>query len=366
MINRCIHLNPNAHTIAAAMGKRDLSKYGASVVRTICSLAHHGKPDPLVGEVSNSLRSENPGDANPQTFIVSMDALGRSLAMQRDLSTNVFSAGGAFVATDVSSPIAPMLRAVSRVAASGATIITGLTGNWALPLELTSATMSWVPETGTAATVSATAGTFGRFTLGLNRLSGAVSFSNQLAAQRADTEAFLSASLIAAWGAGFDIGALVGTGVSGQPCGLFNQAGTNTVTFGAAATAAKALSFEELIANNNGIGEQVRFIAHPGVKTKWAATARYAGGLPLWTDDDKIFGRDVRTTTALGTGQIVAADWEHVILGMWGGPDGAVRVTVNPFTDALKDQTQIVVSAYGDSGSYRPLTVAVSADSAVQ
>ena len=289
----------------------------------------------------------------------------------RAVSTSVYSSGGAFVGTDVGA-IEPALRASSVCARAGARILTGLKNNLAIPLEKTVTTFSWLPE---VVTVDATQtdGTAGQLNLSPNRLVGSTSISNQADIQTGGVLAqFLIESLTAGIGRAIDLAATSGSGVSGQPIGIFNRSGVSTVTFGAAATWAKLVgtsSFENQVLNSNLDSANLRWISHPNIKAKFKSVQRFSNAAEtLWDSDrDYIGAHEAYTTTSVSsTTGLVCGSFDKLVIGFFGGAASNVRLIVNPYTNSLADRINFVVECLADVGVVRPEAFCIAADSAVQ
>lgn len=339
---------------------KDLSKYRSGVLDWIQAQAEGKKAFNIATEVSTDARLRDGASLldSDQGLLVSFDAL----MANRGLSENVYGAGGALVGDEMAKP-ADALRNVSRLGQAGATILTGLQGNYTLPLGVSDITLSWLAS---GASITPTNITTGAFSMSPNRLAGALNWSFQLDTQSPDAGAFFADMIANAAMAKIDQAGLSGSGVSGEPLGILNQAGTNAVDFGGvAATLAKATTFESQIAAANGVPENTRFIANGDVKARWSQIQRWTGAsVALWSDDDTILGRKAYTTTGMTSGRIVAGDFSKFLVGVWGA-GGPMRLLVNKYTNALQGQISLTVEMLADVGAYKPACFSVSTSSAI-
>ncbi len=105
--------------------------------------------------------------------------------------------------------------------------------------------------------------------------------SRQLLAQNSlGVENFVRDSLLASIGSAIDKGALSGDGLA-EPLGILNNANTNQVEFGAAATRAKALAFQDALTADN-VGNtpdaSLGYVTSFAVASKWQQIAEVATG----------------------------------------------------------------------------------------
>ena len=131
--------------------------------------------------------------------------------------------------------------------------------------------------------------------------------------------AFVIESLTRGLGAGLDRAALQGIGVAGEPLGLLNRSGTQTVTFGGAATFAKAVSFEAKISGANGDDDNIVFVADPDVREKWRTLQRYTGSsTALWEGSRCANRRSVRNGDKWPNRTDPRRGFEKLVFPTWG------------------------------------------------
>jgi HK97 family phage major capsid protein len=352
-----------------SLSRKELAAYPSSLYSLLRDIAANPGGPPrknLAAEISIDLARGNTllaeiDDESERAVLVSTALLMRTLAV------GTYGLGGAFLADDVDvMDMSLMLRPASVCVRAGATVLPILQTPISIPRETSATTFSWLPEVGT---VTAADSIVGALNLGSHKIMGATSLSSQLSAQvGAILTAKLVASLQAGLGAAFDAAALAGSGVSGSPLGIFNEAGTGSVTFGGAATLAKAIDFQTQPLNNDGRVDRLAYVAPPNVRAKWLAIPQFANGSDtLWEEDETVIGRPAFTTTAVPAASILCGDFSTMYLAFFAPTnEPAIRVVVNPFSSALAGQIQLVVSALGDAGVIRPNLFVKSADSAVQ
>jgi HK97 family phage major capsid protein len=232
------------------------------------------------------------------------------------LNTTSAPAGGFLVANDIGSQIEFALRSASVCIRAGARVLPGLRSDLTLGRETQEVTYDWLAE---LEEVSAPDSEYGAVRLTPHRLCGMTTISTQLNAQAPDLSAFVVDSLTAGIGAGFDCAAIQGDGFAGQSLGLLNRSAVKTVTFGGAATWAKAVNFEKQITAANGDDDSISFVANPDVREKWRTLERFSGGgRALWEDGNICAGRNAYVTTNCPTTKILAGDFSKLIFPTWG------------------------------------------------
>ena len=212
-------------------------------------------------------------------------------ALCRGLVANVYGSGGALAGSTVSGEIEPLLRPASVVVRAGARVLTNLVGDLSIGRELSATTFSWLHE---LEEITESDSSFGALNLTPHRCGGATSISSQLDQQTGGIiSEFLMASLARGVGSALDVAALAGTGTLGQPLGLFSTPNVKTVTFGGAATWAKALDFVTQPAAADADDDKPnirRYASGPGQVD--ANLAAFTGSsTALWNDGDTRCGQ---------------------------------------------------------------------------
>jgi HK97 family phage major capsid protein len=341
------------------LSARELRDYGASLHRSILDLAGRKKASGVAGDVSRAIAATS-DQLSDRELYVQLDGLRTS----RELNTRGLSAGtqnlGGYLVGTAMSDVEQVLRPASVLIQAGARVVQ-LQGNMALRREMTAATAQWLAETDT---VTEQTETFGQATLTPHRCSAFLTLTRQLQIQvDPDASDLLVESMRKSIGVGIDKVALVGTGVTGEPSGIFNTTGVQTVTFSAAATWANALSFISKVAGQNATDANITFISHPSVREKWMNVQRFSGSsTSLWSDDDTIAGKPALVTTNCGATQICCGDFSMTLIGLW----GAARVTVDPYNQALSEKIRLFVTQLADVAVAYPAAFCINSGSAVQ
>jgi HK97 family phage major capsid protein len=346
------------------LSENDTRDLPLAAYRALCQLGS-GRPvtDALALHTDAELRKaaeKIPGhkqfDENQRGLFLPLQALCRGLV------TNLFGAAGAFVGTDQDA-VEYMLRPFSAAVAAGARVISGLRGNVSIPREVTDTTFDWRLE---IETISETDPGVGAIALTPHRLAGATAISSQLETQSARiVSQFLLEALSRGIGAGIDTAALVGSGVSGQPAGVYSSADVCTVTFSGAAVWAKILSYVKQIATNNADDESISFIGHPAVREKHATIQRFTGVADtLWNvDAGTVAGKKAFVTTSMPTTGLIAGDFSKMLIATFGED---APILINPFTQSLAGRVSFVATVFADIALLRGNVFCKNSDSAVQ
>lgn len=278
--------------------------------------------------------------------------IGPNGRYQRDLSTGTVGAGGAIVETTVLAPnFIELLRNAMMVRAMGATILSGLQGNIAIPRQTGPTTANWVAQGGAAGESDMT---FSQVTLGPKTVHAIQDFTRELLLQGSpDIEGLVRADLALVLAIAIDLAALHGTGASNQPTGLAATAGIGSVaggTNGAVPTWDNIVDLETQVANQNAAVDRLGYLTNSRVRGRLKRQAIVTGqavfvwgGMPgSGTSFDSLPGttpigrmsvmneypagvsNNVSSTLTKGTSTGVCSaiffgNWRDLLIGEWGG-----------------------------------------------
>jgi HK97 family phage major capsid protein len=224
------------------------------------------------------------------------------------------------------------------------------------------ATAYWLPETGA---VTASDQSMGQLALTPHRLAADTLYSKELVMQSSiDIEGMVRNDIAKVMAIERDRAALHGLNAGGEPLGIFNTTGLSTaVTFGAAATWAKILSFETNLAASNALVGNPVFITTPGTRGKWKNAVRFANTqTPLWADDNTVNGYKAIATNQVASDKVVFGNFGDLIVADWAGID----VVVDPYSAKKNGQIEVTVTIWTDIGIRHPVSFCVSTDSGAQ
>lgn len=258
--------------------------------------------------------------------------------VKRDLNTSDDSSviaqdfrGGDFI---------DVLRNASSVMQAGATMLTGLKGNVAIPKKTAGASAGWISTEGAAASESEP--TFGQVTMTPKTLGAFTDITRLMMMQSSpDIEALVRDDLSRALALAIDLGALQGSGSSGQPTGIKNVSGVNKPTSFAAAnpTFAEVVALETAVAEDNALLGNLSYILPAGMYGALKTTAK-ASGQGLFVVEQP--GNTVNGYRAIVSNQVTAGDlffgnFADLLIGMYGGLD----ILVDPYTASSSGTVRI-------------------------
>ena len=232
-----------------------------------------------------------------------------------------------------------VLRNSSSVMQAGATMLRGLQGNVVIPKKTVGSAGGWIATEGAAAAES-------EFTTGSVTMSpkviGAFTDATRLLLQQSslDVENLIRNDLTQALATAIDLGALAGTGSSGQPTGISATSGINTTTFAAATpTWAEIVAMESAVANDNALSGSLGYICRPAdfgtLKTveKASGTAQF-----VVNPDNSMNGYNVVRSNQVTSGDFYFGNFADLLIGMYGGLD----ITVDPYALSTSGGVRIV------------------------
>jgi HK97 family phage major capsid protein len=344
--------------------KTELARY--SLKRMIDSVARCGVPDGFERELHQQ--------AEKDTGERAMGVYVPWQVFARDLNATTFGEGSALVQTSIGALIA-LLRNVCAVIRLGATTITGVRGNLALPKQTSAASAYALPET---ATVAKSTQTVDQVLLTPTRVSISTEFSRELQLQSSvDIEDFITEDLRRVLGIAWDKFMLFGSGTNSEPSGLLHTDCVGSLLFGGAPSFGKLISFETALASANAIQPDSRcaYLTSPATRAILKNTPKVAAStFPIfcWEPGDFKDGSDdgmvnsfraAVTNQISGTNQVFFGDWRSLIFATWGaGPD----VIVNPYSRDLDSVTRITMHSFCGVAVRYPQSFCISGDAGNQ
>lgn len=235
-----------------------------------------------------------------------------------------------------------VLRNASSVMQAGARMLNGLSGDVKIPRKSTAASAGWIASEGGDSSESEM--TVGSVTMTPKTLGAHTDVTRQLLIQSSlDVEALIRDDLASAIATAIDLGALSGSGSSGQPEGIKNTSGINTVDFGTAPdlvpTFAQVVEMETKVAEDNALLGNLAYIMgatmYGALKTteKATNTAQFVvepGGT--------INGYRAIVSNQAASGDAYFGNFSDLLVGMFGGLD----IVVDPYTASKSGTVRVV------------------------
>jgi HK97 family phage major capsid protein/HK97 family phage prohead protease len=262
------------------------------------------------------------------------------LRNKRDLTAGTNNAGGFTVATELmADSFIEMLRNRAVVMRAGATMMSGLVGNVAIPRQSAAATAYWVAENN-APTESQQ--TLAQVTMSPKTVGAWTDISRRLLIQSSiDVEAMVRRDLATVIALAVDTAALYGTGgANNQPTGIKNVSGINTRDFAATnPTFAELVGMEtEAAVDNADIGTLV-YLFNPAQRGALKTTEKATGTAQfVWEPGNTVNGYRTEVSNQVTAGDVFFGNFADLLVGMWSGLD----LMVDPYSGSTAGTVRVV------------------------
>lgn len=231
------------------------------------------------------------------------------------------------------------LRNASSVMQAGATMLTGLSGTVKIPKKSAMASAGWFTE-GSAASESEM--TIGSVTMSPKTAGAYTDISrNMMMGANPSIEALVRQDLADAIGLAIDLGALAGSGSSGQPTGIKNTSGINNPTDFAAATPtwAEVVAMETAVAEDNALRGNLAYILPASMYGALKTTAKATNQAIFVVDPDgTINGYKAIVSNQVTSGDLYFGNFADLLVGMFGGLD----ILVDPYTGGTAGTVRVI------------------------
>jgi HK97 family phage major capsid protein/HK97 family phage prohead protease len=286
---------------------------------------------------------------DPEGVMIPSDVL----RAKRDLTVGTATAGGHTVSTDLlADSFIDRLENAMAVRQAGATMLTGLVGNVAIPRQTSGATAYWVAESGSP-TESAAA--FDQVTMSPKTVGAFSDISRKLLLQSSiDIENFVRNDLALRLALAIDLAAINGSGASNQPTGILNTSGIGDVaggTNGLAPTWAHIVNIKKEVAKDNAMMGSLGWLLNSDTVGKLqtvekaSSTAQFIlgddasrlAGYPVYETNQVPNTLDKGTSTGVCSA-LIFGNWADLLIGMWGGLD----INVDTSTGSTSGTVRVV------------------------
>lgn len=286
-------------------------------------------------EFEASAAAQRAAGVDAKGLMIPSDVL-RSWA-KRDLNT---SDDSGIIAQDFrGGDFIDVLRNASSVMQAGATMLTGLKGNVAIPKKTAGSSAGWISTEGGAASESEP--TFGQVTMTPKTLGAFTDITRLMMMQSSpDIEALVRDDLSRAIALAIDLGALQGSGSSGQPTGVKNTSGVNKPTSFAAAnpTFAEVVALETAVAEDNALLGNLAYILPASMYGALKTTAKAANTAQFVVEPGgTINGYRAIVSNQVTSGDLFFGNFADLLIGMYGGLD----ILVDPYTSSSSGTVRI-------------------------
>lgn len=364
------------------LGMSDAEKGRYSIMRAIRSMLPETKDRSCFERELSDAFAKKIGQ-QPEGIMIPNDLgvdLARAQRYARDLNVTTATQGGNFVPTLLLTPIIEILRNRMVCERLGVQTLSGLSGNVAIPRQTGAATAYSLAE---AATLTKSTQAINQLSLTPHRVGAYNSYTKQLLIQSSvDVENFIRDDLLKVLAIKLDKLILEGSGAASEPTGVLNTPAIGAVTFGAAATWAKVVSFETALSLANADMGRMAYVTTPNVRGKWKTISKVTNQASfLWEvalpiafngpspdygvgtmNDGVVNGYRAACTNQISSDYVAFGNWEEAILGLFGGLD----VVVDPYTSATSATVNIVVNSFIDVAVRHAASFAWSTDAGNQ
>lgn len=353
-----VHTRTQPASADIGMSAREVQRY--SLVRVIRATAaamrgDHRAMDEAGLEMEASRAVAQQLGREPQGFFVPYDwQRANPQGEQRDLNVGAPTAGGNLVSTDLlAQSFIEMLRNRMLVRQAGATVLSGLVGDIAIPRQTGGATAYWVAESGaptesqqTVDQVAMSPKTVGAFT----------DISRKLLLQSSvDVEQFVRGDLSSTLGMALDLASLHGTGQNNQPTGIALVDGIGSVAGGDNGLApawSHIINLETEVAVDNADVGRLAYMTNAKVRGKLKQTAKVSSSdsVMLWGEGSTPLNgygawvtNQVASNLTKGSANGVCSaiffgNWADLVIGLWGGLD----ILVDPYTGGTSGTVRVI------------------------
>lgn len=234
--------------------------------------------------------------------------------------------------------IMPALREKSVLANLGATFLTGLVGDIAIP-KYSGSSVTWEGEVAAAKDGE---GTFDSVKYSPKRLTAKIDISKQFLIQDSvGAEAMLKQDIVNALIEKLEA-TLLGkaAGSATQPAGLFNIV-TPTASV---STYAKVVALESALESAKVMGE-IKFALSPAAKATMKTTPTFTNGNTGIVTGNEMDGLSFESTGNIPANYFAAGKWSDYVVAQFGGLD----ITVDPYSQAANGMVRLVINGYFDA-----------------
>lgn len=317
-----------------------------SVLRAISQLAAKKPVTGYEAELSQEIEKRN-GGREPQGFFMPTALRVDPRVERRDLT---MSAASGALQTGTASTVIGMLRNQTQIIQLGATLMSGMVGDFDLPRQTGGGTAYWVTE-GTAITESAQA--IGQVAFSPSTVGAFTDYTRKLVKQTSiDAEAFVRGDLTRVLAIELDRAAINGSGSGAEPEGILQNSSITSVaigTNGGALTWAKVVELEETVGVANADVATMAYLTNAKTRGHGKRTVKVSGYPTYLVEDNESNGypvavsNNVPSNLTKGSGTALSAmifgDFSTVYIASWGGVD----VNVDPYSLSTAGSVRVVV-----------------------
>jgi len=258
--------------------------------------------------------------------------------LSRDLATSPASAGGNLVATDLlAGSFIDLLRNASALDRAGATVLTGLTGNVAIPRQSGAATAYWVAESGAP---SESQQTLDQVTMMPRTVAAYTDYSRRLLIQSSvDVENMVRSDLARVLALKIDLAGLYGTGTNSEPRGLKNTTGIGTEDFAAnTPTFAEVVALESDVAGANALLGNPVYLMNAAMRGALKTAVKDTGSGQFVYENNEVNGYRGEVSNQVAANDLWFGNFADLLIGYFSGLD----LMVDPYSNSTSGTVRVV------------------------
>ena len=258
--------------------------------------------------------------------------------LTRDLATSPASAGGNLVATDLlAGSFIDLLRNASALDRAGATVLTGLTGNVAIPRQSGAATAYWVAESGAP---SESQQTLDQVTMMPRTVAAYTDYSRRLLIQSSvDVENMVRSDLAKVLALKIDLAGLYGTGTNSEPLGLKNTTGIGTEDFAAnTPTFAEVVALESDVAGANALLGSPVYLMNAAMRGALKTAVKESGQASYIYENNEVNGYRGDVSNQVAANDLWFGNFADLLIGYFSGLD----LMVDPYSNSTSGTVRVV------------------------
>jgi len=258
--------------------------------------------------------------------------------LSRDLATSPASAGGNLVATDLlAGSFIDLLRNASALDRAGATVLTGLTGNVAIPRQSGAATAYWVAESGAP---SESQQTLDQVTMMPRTVAAYTDYSRRLLIQSSiDVENMVRSDLARVLALKIDLAGLYGTGTNSEPLGLKNTTGIGTEDFAAnTPTFAEVVALESDVAGANALLGSPVYLMNAAMRGALKTAVKESGQASYIYENNEVNGYRGEVSNQVESNDLWFGNFADLLIGYFSGLD----LMVDPYSNSTSGTVRVV------------------------
>lgn len=252
--------------------------------------------------------------------------------------------GAALVGTDlIPQEFIELLRAESAVVALGARLIPNLIGDVDIPRQIAAAAAVWMATETTDAGIDTT---FDTDTVPLSPKTVAIRADmtrRMLKQSTPGIEEIVRDDIRQSIGLAVDIGAINGSGASGQPEGILNVTGIGDIdcTTGGL-TWARIVEAETDLGDANALRGRLAYCTGQRILALMKTTLKESSIAGYQAENGETNGYPIRVSGNIPANTMIFGNWSEVLIGMW----GVLDLFGDPYT--LGDRGGLVIRGFQD------------------